>query len=259
MLPCVGTSCILQVHCKATSERSVKKPQNKSPLQAPDREADRLLSTRRYFQIRKLCLRASKTGPRWHMKKWKELLTLILLQTCIIWMHYSLRSQDGPDWASRPVPADVATHVLTHSITQHPQEPDCCPMKSRAVNETLAAWSIILRWWLRFWRLEVLGGVVAAKTAKRRRLKRLNLGRQQLDLIQPLIIFLRTFSETQEITDSTHLAFFALWKSQASTDVLHLVLMGHNFKKFVRKQNMTGLWKLWEDEKKNNTSRDFPA
>lgn len=147
-------------------------------------------------------------------------------------MHNSRRSQDGPDWASRPVPADVATHVPTHCIAP-PQEPDCCPVKSRAVDETSAAWSVILSWWLRFWRVAELGGVVAAKEE---RLKGWKSRRRQLHLIRPLIIFLRTFSVTQEITDNRLLAFFfALWKSQLSTHVLHLVLMGHHFKKVCEK------------------------
>lgn len=129
--------------------------------------ADRVLSARRYFQIRKLCLRASITRPCWHMEKRKEPLILNWFQTCIIWMHNSRCSQDGPDWASRPVPADVATHVPTHCIAPL-QEPDCCPMKSRAVDETSTAWSVILSWWLRFWRIAELGGVVAAKKKTKR-------------------------------------------------------------------------------------------
>lgn len=55
-----------------------KKCKTKSPLQAPDRKAERVLSAHLifYFQIRKLCLRASITRPCWHMEKRKETLIL---------------------------------------------------------------------------------------------------------------------------------------------------------------------------------------
>lgn len=107
---------------------------------------------RQYYQIRKQCLRAPITRPCWHVEKRKEPLTLNLLQTRINWTHNSRSSQDRPDWASRPMPADVPTHVPTH-YTAPPQEPDYCLMKRRVVDDTSAAGAGLLFWVddSRFW------------------------------------------------------------------------------------------------------------